>query len=72
MKFAAMKTDTTPSSCRIGATLSSAVPGSLKVTGPPTGDATVNFSALGLGVFSTTTLTATLLDWCPDRSAVTP
>lgn len=70
MKSAVMKTETIPSSSRIAATRSSAVAASVKVAGPPTGDPTVNFIALGLGVFSGTTPICASLRPTSERSGV--
>jgi hypothetical protein len=70
MKSAVMKTETTPSSSRIGAMRSSAVAASVNVAGPPTGDPTLNFIALGLGVFSVTTPICASIRRTSERSGV--
>jgi len=67
-KSPVMNTDWTPASSRIGATASSALSASTYVAGPPTGEPTVNFIALGFGVLSTTTDTATFLVRMANRS----
>ena len=67
-KLPVMNTDATPSSSRMGATATSAVSASTYVAGPPTGEPTVNFIALGFGVLSTTTATATFLVRTANRS----
>jgi hypothetical protein len=69
-KSAVMKTEMTPSSSRIGATRSSAVAASVNVAGPPTGDPTVNFIALGLGVFSVVTPICVSVRRSSERSGV--